>query len=144
NDSEVREALTNVILNAVDALPKGGSITISTLPISLNTNPGDARKPSHIVLEVRDNGIGMDEKTRQRCLEPFFSTKRQRGGTGLGLAMVYGMMERHEGTIEVESEPGKGTLVRMIFPLRRPPKPDTAAQQPQAAKTITIRILCID
>ncbi|HMC28764.1 MAG TPA: ATP-binding protein [Verrucomicrobiae bacterium] len=142
NESELREALTNVLLNAVDALPNGGLITVSTLAISLN---GEAnKKASHLVLEVRDNGIGMDEKTRQRCLEPFFSTKRQRGGTGLGLAMVYGMMERHEGTIEVESEAGKGTLVRMIFPLRQPPKPETETQQLVAAKAATIRILCID
>ena len=101
-------------------------------------------KPSHIVLQVRDNGIGMDEKTRQRCLEPFFSTKRQRGGTGLGLAMVYGMMERHEGTIEVESEPGKGTLVRMIFPLRHAPTLATPSVVAAPTTASTIHILCID
>ena len=67
---------------------------------------------------MRDNGIGMDEKTRQHCLEPFFSTKATRGGTGLGLAMVYGMMQRHEGTIEIDSAPGRGTCIRLTFPVR--------------------------
>jgi len=143
NESELREALTNVLLNAVDALPKGGVITITTVAIALN-NPRESNKPSHIVLQVRDTGIGMDEKTRQRCLEPFFSTKRQRGGTGLGLAMVYGMMERHEGTIEVESEVGKGTLVRLIFPLRHAPTPATAPASHSRPKSAAIRILCID
>jgi signal transduction histidine kinase/ActR/RegA family two-component response regulator len=143
NESELREALTNVLLNAVDALPKGGVITITTVAIALN-NPGGSNKPSHIVLQVRDTGIGMDEKTRQRCLEPFFSTKRQRGGTGLGLAMVYGMMERHEGTIEVESEVGKGTLVRLIFPLRHAPTPAAVPATPARPKSAAIRILCID
>jgi len=132
-----------VLLNAVDALRKGGVITITTVAIALN-NPSESKKPSHVVLQVRDTGIGMDEKTRQRCLEPFFSTKRQRGGTGLGLAMVYGMMERHEGTIEVESEVGKGTLVRMIFPLRHAPKPATAPASHTRPKSAAIRILCID
>ena len=74
----------------------------------------------------------MDEKTRQRCLEPFFSTKRQRGGSGLGLAMVYGTMERHEATIEIQSELDKGTTVRLIFPLREQPK-ETATTQPAMA-----------
>jgi len=143
NESELREALTNIVLNAVDALPKGGLITVKTLALTLNEQTGQ-NKPSHLVLEVRDNGIGMDEKTRQRCLEPFFSTKRQKGGTGLGLAMVYGMMERHEGTIEVESELGKGTLVRMIFPLRSPPKPSAAVTVPTPVNNAKIRILCID
>ena len=63
---------------------------------------------------MRDDGVGMDEKTRQHCLEPFFSTKATRGGTGLGLAMVYGMMQRHEGTIEIESAPRRGTCIWLI------------------------------
>ncbi len=58
------------------------------------------------MVEVKDNGTGMDEKVRQRCLEPFLSTKSLHGGTGLGLAMVYGMVQRHEGNIEIESAPG--------------------------------------
>jgi signal transduction histidine kinase/ActR/RegA family two-component response regulator len=144
NESELRETLTNLILNSVDAMPKGGTVTIGIRGLSANAEFFSRSGPSHLVLEVRDTGQGMDEKTRQRCLEPFFSTKRDRGGTGLGLAMVYGMMERHEGTIEVESELGKGTTVRLIFPLRQAPSitGDTvltprAAQQP-------LRVLCID
>ena len=73
---------------------------------------------------MRDNGTGMDEKTRARCLEPFFSTKAKFGGTGLGLAMVYGMVKRHKGAIEIESTPGKGTCIRLIFPLgQKIPRP---------------------
>jgi signal transduction histidine kinase/ActR/RegA family two-component response regulator len=144
NESELRETLTNLILNSVDAMPKGGTVIIGIRGLSANAEFFSQSGPSHLVLEVRDTGQGMDEKTRQRCLEPFFSTKRDRGGTGLGLAMVYGMMERHEGTIEVESELGKGTTMRLIFPLRQSPSvaDDTvlttrAAQQP-------LRVLCID
>jgi len=92
---------------------------------------------------VRDNGIGMDEKTRQRCLEPFYSTKAQRGGTGLGLAMVYGMMQRHEGTIEVESEPGCGTCVRLAFPLREQTVAP-AVEPPKSKSGRSLRILCCD
>src|SRR2546430_15139592 len=77
NESELREALTNVVLNAVDALPRGGIIQLCTRAV---TNvAGKDRKTSHIAIDVRDDGIGMDDKTRQRCLEPFFSTKRARG-----------------------------------------------------------------
>jgi CheY-like chemotaxis protein len=86
----------------------------------------------------------MDEKTRQRCLEPFFSTKRDRGGTGLGLAMVYGMMERHEGTIEVESELGKGTTMRLIFPMRQAPSAAGDGTQLLPAAKQSLRVLCID
>ena len=86
----------------------------------------------------------MEEKVRQRCLEPFFSTKPQRGGTGLGLAMVYGMVQRHKGHIEIESAPGKGTCLRLIFPVSEQapasPRPKPAALQPSHP----LRILCID
>jgi CheY-like chemotaxis protein len=144
NESELREALTNVVFNAVDALPRGGLITLSARAITQANSSNADRKPTHVVLEVSDNGIGMDEMTRQRCLEPFFSTKRKRGGSGLGLAMVYGVMERHEGHIEVQSAVNQGTTVSLIFPLREPPKPATA-DLPGAAKAApSLRILCID
>ena len=106
---------------------------------------GNRRGPgAGIAVEVRDNGSGMDEKVRLRCLEPFFSTKAQRGGSGLGLAMVYGMVQRHEGNIEIESAPGQGTCVRLILPMLQPsvpsPMPKASASQPARS----IRVLCID
>src|SRR4029079_7524554 len=70
---------------------------------------------STVRIEVSDTGVGMDEDTRRRCIEPFFTTKGERG-TGLGLASVYGMLQRHSAALEVDSEPGKGTTMRMIFP----------------------------
>ena len=115
--SDLREALINLIFNAVDALPQGGIITLVSRFVSRPVH-GDNLPERQIQIEVRDNGVGMDEKTRQHCLEPFFSTKAKRGGTGLGLAMVYGMMRRHDGNIEIESEPGQGTCIRLTFPVR--------------------------
>src|SRR5207249_9695787 len=115
--TELREALINLVFNAVDALPQNGVITLATRRISPPASAQNAGIDTQLQIEVRDNGIGMSEKTRQRCLEPFFSTKAQRGGTGLGLAMVYGMMQRHEGTIEIESAPAQGTSVRLTFPI---------------------------
>ena len=95
-------------------------------------------------MEVKDTGTGMDEKTRQRCLEPFFSTKTLHGGTGLGLAMVYGMVQRHEGNIEIISAPGHGTCIRLTFPIREKfPQvvPDTLSKiDPKRS----LHILCID
>ena len=116
-ESEVREALTNLVLNAVDALPTGGTITFRTRFIPAEVSESGKSGWSNVVVEVSDTGIGMNEETRKRCLEPFFSTKGKRG-TGLGLAMVYGVMERHEGKIEIESELGKGTISRLTFPVR--------------------------
>ena len=101
---EIRDALTNLVLNAVDAMPQGGTLTLRT-----------QSEPDQVQVEVTDTGIGMDETTRTRCLEPFFTTKGERG-TGLGLAMVYGMLERHGGEIQIESKPGEGTSIRLIFP----------------------------
>ena len=144
NESELREALTNVVLNAVDALPQGGLITVSTRAVCPADPVNGNRKPTHVILEVRDNGIGMDETTRKRCLEPFFSTKRQCGGSGLGLAMVYGAMERHEGHIEIESELNKGTNIRLIFPLRQPPALKAAGPAGPARAGSSLRLLCID
>ncbi len=87
-ENEIRDALTNLIFNAVDAMPSGGTIDVRT---SLHDSGNGQRT---VRLEVRDSGVGMDEETRARCLEPFFTTKGERG-TGMGLAMVYGMAQRH-------------------------------------------------
>ena len=101
---ELRESLTNLIFNAVDAMPQGGSITVAT-----RTDGPNVR------IEVTDTGTGMSDEAAARCLEPFFSTKGDQG-TGLGLAMVYGIMQRHGGTIEIKSELGKGTTFALVLP----------------------------
>jgi PAS domain S-box-containing protein len=105
-ESEVRDAFTNLMLNAVDALPEGGLVRFRTR--------FDARD-DRVIAEIQDNGVGMSETTRSRCLEPFFTTKGERG-TGLGLPMVFGMLQRHGGDLEIDSELGKGSTVRLIFP----------------------------
>jgi signal transduction histidine kinase/ActR/RegA family two-component response regulator len=144
NASELREALTNVIFNAVDALPKGGDLTLVTRGVIRNGATEEEAPRSEVQIEVRDSGIGMDEKVRQHCLEPFFSTKHLTGGTGLGLAMVYGMVKRHEGGIEIDSAPGHGTCVRLIFPVQElatpAPRVHTAPSQPCRS----LRVLCVD
>jgi PAS domain S-box-containing protein len=105
--SDIRDALTNLIFNAVDAMPSGGVLIVRT------RRAGGAEDPQ-VELEVVDSGIGMDEETRRRCLEPFFTTKGERG-TGMGLAMVYGMVRRHGAAIEIDSTPGAGTTMRIRF-----------------------------
>ena len=130
-ECEIREALTNLIINAVDAMPSGGTVTIRTRGAETG-----------LILEVSDTGIGMDEGTRKRCLEPFFSTKGKRG-TGLGLAMVYGIVERHEGRIEIESEPGRGTTMRLLFPAAKE-IPSAAPAAEKQSPLGPFRILCID
>jgi len=104
-ESALREVLTNLIFNAVDAMPQGGRITLETL-----IDGSDA------VIHVRDTGTGMSESVRQRCLEPFFSTKGELG-TGLGLSMVYGIVERHRGRLEIQSVVGQGTTFIIRLPL---------------------------
>jgi PAS domain S-box-containing protein len=132
--AELREALTNLIFNAVDAIvAKGeteGTITIRT-----------GRRNGFVFLEVTDTGIGMDEETKRRCMEPFFTTKGEKG-SGLGLMMVYGTMQRHEGQIEIESELGKGTTFRLLFPLREAEAKES--EEEEAKELPPLRILLVD
>jgi PAS domain S-box-containing protein len=114
--SEIREALINLIFNAVDAMPKGGSITVRTLLSMSTSRLSEKGVDQKVLLEVTDTGMGMDEETRRHCLEPFFTTKGERG-TGLGLAMVYGMVRRHHADIEIDSAIGLGTTMRITFPV---------------------------
>jgi signal transduction histidine kinase len=141
-ESEIREAITNLVLNAVDAMPKGGKITISTNVMRHDGKQNGVKHPTKVAVEITDTGTGMDEETRKRCLEPFFSTKGKRG-TGLGLAMVYGVMERHEGSIDIQSEVGKGTTFRLIFPVRVT-HCDTENEKDTNTKIEPMQILCID
>jgi PAS domain S-box-containing protein len=132
-ESEIREALTNLIFNAVDAMPDGGALTLRT---------GLAQDRGVAQIEVIDAGVGMDENTRRRCLEPFFSTKGERG-TGLGLAMVYGTVQRHSAEIEIESAVGKGTTVRLSFAI--PATPAVGAAMTSAVSAVpALRILIVD
>jgi len=114
-EGEIREALTNLIFNAVDALPAGGTLTIRTRVSSDSPGSDGAFVIQRVRVEVIDTGVGMDEETRRRCLEPFFTTKGERG-TGLGLPMVYGVAQRHGAELEIESTVGQGTTIRLDFP----------------------------
>jgi PAS domain S-box-containing protein len=135
-DSQVRDALVNLVFNAVDAMPQGGPLRLRTMAMR-----GGRGQPPSVVLEVTDSGIGMDEETRRRCLEPFFTTKGARG-TGLGLAMVYGVAQRHGATLDIESEPGKGTTMRLVF-ANAPAEPvvSSGSHMPPAGPT---RVLVVD
>lgn len=104
--AELREALINLIFNAVDAMPVGGIVTFTTCV-----------ENEHVILRISDTGTGMSEEVCRRCLEPFFTTKGERG-TGLGLAMVYGIIQRHGGTVEIESVVGGGTTFILRFPIK--------------------------
>lgn len=102
--AELREVITNLICNAVDATPGAGVITLRTQLAG-----------TEAIIEVQDTGSGMTEEVRRRCLEPFFTTKGN-GGTGLGLAMAFGIIERHKGQVEIESTPGRGSTFRIRLP----------------------------
>jgi signal transduction histidine kinase/CheY-like chemotaxis protein len=133
NASEIRDAITNLILNAADAMPEGGLLTIRSRAVG----------SASVELEVTDTGVGMDEETRSRCLELFFTTKGARG-TGLGLAMVYGTVERHEGEIQIESKVGAGTTFRLIFPAASASQDSTGATPALIRPQRPLRILIVD
>jgi signal transduction histidine kinase/ActR/RegA family two-component response regulator len=136
--SELREALINLILNATDAMPDGGTLTLRA-GHALEAGKGISRR---VFIEVSDTGNGMDEATRRRCLEPFFTTKGDRG-SGLGLAMVYGIAQRHGADIEIISGLGEGTTFRITFPLTSPTAQSTGSLRIQKIPRQT-KILLID
>jgi signal transduction histidine kinase/DNA-binding response OmpR family regulator len=136
-EPEIREALVNLLLNAVDALPEGGELVLRTVVEA----PSESSPQGRVRVEVADTGAGMDEDTRRRCLEPFFTTKGERG-TGLGLAMVYGIAQRHSAEIDIASALGRGTTVSISFP-----KPVIAApakkveEAPSVAEKLTLLLV---
>lgn len=131
-ESALREILTNLIFNAVDAMPNGGRVLLET---SVEMN--------NAVVRVRDTGTGMSESIRQRCLEPFFSTKGELG-TGLGLSMVHGIVERHRGKLEVESTLGQGTTFTIKLPLAENVSTPVQEQAPLPASKSILNVLIVD
>ena len=137
NASELREAMTNVIFNAVDALPAGGTITIRTKAV-----PAALGAKAKVRLEICDTGVGMDPETRKRCFEAFFSTKGERG-TGLGLVMVQHAAQRHKAQLDIITTPGEGTCIQLEFSAADDGSAGKASVPPPSA-TRPLRLLLID
>ncbi|MCX7983472.1 MAG: PAS domain S-box protein [Bacteroidetes bacterium] len=119
NHTQLHQALLNVAINARDAMPKGGILTFMTKVIPydemIQVFP-KAQQSTYLKITIEDTGIGMDSHTLQRIFEPFFTTKEVGKGTGLGLAVVYGIVSTHNGFIDVKSTPGKGTAFSIFLP----------------------------
>lgn len=118
---QLEMALLNVLMNARDAMPGGGLVTLSTRAVHLNGDSAARQLPEgdYVALEVTDEGEGMTPDVIERATEPFFTTKTQGKGTGLGLAMASGFVQQSRGRLEIESEPGKGATMRFLFPVTR-------------------------
>lgn len=134
NGSQLREVLINLIFNAVDAMPKGGTITIRSF----------VHQSGHgVVLEVEDTGCGMTEEIRQRCMELFFTTKTD-NGVGLGLAIVHGFVLRNNGSLDIKSKRGKGTVITINLPMTKEHPAKTTSAQKAVKKIAPLKILFMD
>jgi two-component system cell cycle sensor histidine kinase/response regulator CckA len=116
----IEQVVMNLAVNARDAMPRGGTLVISLEPVTMDAADAerhpDARPGNFLRLCISDTGSGMDAATLGRIFEPFFTTKEIGKGTGLGLATVYGIVKQHDGWVEVQSEPDKGTAFSVFFP----------------------------
>jgi CheY-like chemotaxis protein len=137
-EHELRDVFTNLVFNAVDAMPSGGVLTIATRVVQGAALAGRRQ----VVVEVSDTGVGMDEETRRSCLDPFFTTKGD-AGTGLGLAMVSGTVKRHEASLEVDTAVDHGTTFRLKFDVPEK-QPRLAVEPPPSLPPAPLRILLVD
>jgi len=146
---QLQNALLNLVINARDAMPHGGNLTIEISHVRLDADYAqmypEIRTGRYVLIAVSDTGSGMSEEVRQRAFEPFFTTKPTGAGTGLGLSMVYGFVKQSGGNIQLYSELGRGTSVRIFLPLadaiQRSAKPASAAEgagMPRGSETILV------
>jgi CheY-like chemotaxis protein len=131
DEGQIEQSLLNLLVNAREAMPSGGTVSISTGTMELEDTfisiHGYGTKGTFAVVAITDSGRGMDERTRKKAFEPFFTTKDAGKGPGLGLAIVYGSIKSHRGFVNVYSEPGIGSTFRVYLPLSGVRIPDTAA-----------------
>jgi PAS domain S-box-containing protein len=147
---QLEQVIMNLTVNARDAMPTGGRITIETVTVELDEAYAQSHWPAtagrFAKLVVSDTGVGMDEQTRERIFEPFFTTKEVGKGTGLGLATVYGIVKQSGGFIWVDSEPGRGSTFAIYFPVVDEPaeRLSTPAASPEASRGSETVLLCED
>jgi two-component system NtrC family sensor kinase len=132
--SQVEQMLLALALNAIEATPAGGRVSLAARALGTDADIGGA---DSVVLEVEDTGCGIAPEQRAHVFEPFFTTKEAGSGVGLGLAVVYGIVERHHGHVEFESRPGQGTVFRVHLPRRQPPRGAPAADPAETAQATT-------
>jgi PAS domain S-box-containing protein len=149
---QLEQVIVNLVVNARDAMPDGGTLTIATrnefsLPVGVTPDAGDAPASGWVVLEVTDTGHGIDEETRNHLFEPFYTTKPLGKGTGLGLSTVYGIVRQFAGHIVVESQPGSGACFRIYLPVESstaPPQAPMVRAAANAQDTPSLRVLLAD
>lgn len=119
--SQIEQVLMNLVTNSKDSMPEGGTLSVDVFPVSMDTRfahaHGFADAGKYACISVSDTGHGMDSETQRKIFEPFFTTKEVGKGTGLGMAIIYGIIKQHNGVINVYSEPGSGTTFRIYLPL---------------------------
>ncbi len=149
--SELQNAVLNLAINARDAMPEGGKLTIETANMSVDPDYAaihELEPGQYVTVAVSDTGIGMDREVVRRAFEPFFSTKTERGGSGLGLSMVYGFARQSNGHVRIYSETGEGTTVRIYLPRARDESESDCERQviddPEALAGRNERILVVE
>ncbi|HEU4959776.1 MAG TPA: PAS domain S-box protein [Sphingomonas sp.] len=143
--NQIEMALLNLAVNAHDAMPDGGTLTIALSARDILDAKGNLEPGRYVSIAVGDTGAGMDEETRRRAVEPFFSTKGLGSGTGLGLSMVHGLAGQLGGALRIDSAPGHGTTVELLLPATAAEDMrETAAQDDADATTAPLKVLLVD